>query len=119
MGDWTAAAKAAASGLPQAGDALAVDRKTQKRLEAEERQRLAALRKPLEKRLAQVEADMEKTRLRLAELDALIADPDFYADESRRNERKQVMTEHGEQSKHAADLDEQWLALQEELEALV
>ena len=115
----TAAAKAAASGSSQAGDAPAMDRKTQKRLDAEERQRLAALRKPLEKRLAQIEAAMEKTRLRLAELDALIADPGFYADESRRAQRKQVMTEHGELSKHAGELDEQWLALQEELEALV
>jgi ATP-binding cassette subfamily F protein 3 len=115
----SAAAKAAASGASDAADAPAVDRKTQKRQEAEERQRLAALRKPLEKRLAQVEADMEKTRLRLAELDALIADPEFYADESRRTERKEVMAEHGELSKHAGELDEQWLALQEELEALV
>ncbi|MGN6581103.1 MAG: ABC-F family ATP-binding cassette domain-containing protein [Bordetella sp.] len=115
----TAAAKATASGASEPGNALAADRRTQKRQEAHERQRLAALRKPLEKRLTQIEADMEKTRSRLAALDALIADPDFYADESRRNERKQVMTEHGELSKRAAELDEQWLALQEELEALV
>ena len=116
----TAAAKAIASdSSPDTADAPAVDRKTQKRQEAEERQRLAALRKPLEKQLAKVEAGMEKTRLRLAELDALIADPDFYADESRRVERKQVMTEHGELSKRAGELDDEWLAIQEALEALV
>ncbi|WP_026350153.1 ABC-F family ATP-binding cassette domain-containing protein [Bordetella sp. FB-8] len=115
-----ATAKTAASATSVGADNIpAVDRKTQKRLEAEERQRLAALRKPLEKRLAKVESDMEKTRLRLAELDALIADPDFYADESHRAQRKQVMTEHGELSKRAGELDEEWLMVQEELEALV
>ena len=113
-----AAEKAAASGSsPDTGEP-AVDRKTQKRLEAEERQRLAALRKPLEKQLAKVEAEMEKARSRLAELDALIADPDFYSDESRRAQRQKVMAEHGELNKRAGELDEQWLAIQEELEAL-
>ena len=39
-----------------------VDRKAQRRAEAEQRQRLAALRKPLEARLAKVETEMEKLR---------------------------------------------------------
>ena len=41
---------------------MRVDRKAQRRAEAEQRQRLAALRKPLEARLAKVETEMEKLR---------------------------------------------------------
>jgi ATP-binding cassette subfamily F protein 3 len=117
-----AAEKSAERAAKKTGDAsLAVsadvDRKTQKRQEAEERQRLSNLRKPLEKQLAQVERDMEKTRSRLAELDTLIADPDFYSGE-RRAQRQQALADHGELSKQAGELDERWLAIQEKLEAL-
>jgi len=93
------------------------DRKAQKRQEAEARQRLSALRKPLETRLAKVEAEMEEARARLAALDALIADPDFYSDE-RRAERQQALSEHGELGKKMGALEEAWLEIQEELETL-
>ena len=95
-----------------------VDRRTQRRQEAEERQRLAGLRKPLESKLKKVESDMDKAQARLKELDALIADPGFYADE-RRQERLQALAEHGDLSKQAGLLEEQWLELQEQLEELV
>ncbi|WP_442597548.1 ABC-F family ATP-binding cassette domain-containing protein [Parapusillimonas sp. JC17] len=98
-------------------DAQAVDRKAQRRQEAENRQRLSALRKPLETQLKKVEADMEKAGNRLAALDALIADPGFYADE-RRDERLKALEEHGDLSKKHAQLEEKWLSLQEELETL-
>ena len=94
-----------------------LDRKAQKRLEAEQRQRLSTLRKPLETRLSKVDADMEKARQRLQALDALIADPDFYSD-ARRTERQQVMAEHGELAKTLVELEEQWLEIQESLETI-
>jgi ATP-binding cassette subfamily F protein 3 len=97
------------------GSAPALDRKTQKRLEAEERQRQSALRKPLEKQLTSTEARMEKTAARLHELDALIADPDLYTDE-RRDQRLRVLEEHGELTKQHAELEESWLTLQEALD---
>ena len=102
---------------PAAAQPSATDRKAQRRQEAEERQRLAALRKPLEKRLAKVEADMEYARLRLQELDALVADPGFYSD-ARRDERLKVLSEHGELTKQSGQLEEEWLTLQEELERI-
>jgi len=100
-----------------AGGESAAERKAQRRREAEERQRLSALRKPLEKQLAALEADMEKQRARQQELDALIADPDFYGD-ARRDERVRVLAEHGELAKRLESAEERWLQLQEELEAL-
>ena len=101
----------------QNGTTVSVDRKAQRRQEAEERQRLSILRKPLEKKLTAVEQAMAKTSERLKTLDASIADPDLYADD-RRDERLLILGEHGELSKKQAELEEQWLSLQEELEAL-
>ncbi|WP_397475268.1 ribosomal protection-like ABC-F family protein [Pusillimonas sp.] len=101
-----------------AGGDATIDRKAQRRLDAEERQRLSKLRKPLETSLKKVETQMEQARLRLDELDTLIADPQFYAD-SRRDERPSVLAEHGELTKRMEGLEEQWLELQEELEGLV
>ncbi|MGE4368048.1 MAG: ABC-F family ATP-binding cassette domain-containing protein [Burkholderiaceae bacterium] len=94
------------------------DRKSQRRQQAEERQRLSTLRKPIEKRLQQVESSIEAAALRLKALDALIADTSLYSDE-RRDERVAVLAEHGELSKHHARLEEEWLTLQEELESIL
>ncbi len=121
--DWLAArsasARADARHDTQSGNAAApgVDRKTQRRQDAEERQRLAAVRKPLDSKLKKIEVDMDKAGQRLRELDALIADPDFYSD-ARRGERLKVLSEHGELSKKHGQLEEQWLELQEELESI-
>jgi len=118
--DWLAARTAqekAADTLARdpSGAAEPVNRKAQRRLEAEQRQRLAALRKPLESELAKVEADMEKIRAALHKLDDLIADADLYSD-ARRAERQQVMAEHGDLGKRMGALEERWLELQEALE---
>uniref|UniRef100_UPI003340AAEB ABC-F family ATP-binding cassette domain-containing protein n=1 Tax=Pusillimonas noertemannii TaxID=305977 RepID=UPI003340AAEB len=90
-----------------------VDRKAQRRQEAEERQRLSTLRKPIEASIRKLETRMERDRKRLDELDALIADPEFYSD-ARRDERLAVLAEHGELSKRMDALEEEWLLLQEE-----
>ncbi len=94
-----------------------IDRKQQKREEAEQRQRLALLRKPLDIKLAKVEKELEQAQAKIAKLDALIADPDLYS-EARRQERVTSLAEHGELTKRAGQLEEQWLELQTELEAL-
>ncbi|MFA5598557.1 MAG: ATP-binding cassette domain-containing protein [Pusillimonas sp.] len=101
----------------EANGGLAVDRKTQKRLDAEERQRLSTLRKPLLKQVESLEKKMATARARLDSLNALIADPDFYSDE-RRDERVKALAEHGELGKTLEQLEEDWLMAQEELEAI-
>lgn len=98
-------------------EGVAPDRKTQRRLEAELRQQRAIKRKPLEKQLAKVESEMDATAQRMAELDKVIADADLYSDE-RREERLQVLSEHGELTRRHAELEENWLELQEGLEAI-
>jgi ATP-binding cassette subfamily F protein 3 len=111
-GERTEAARIAAIEAPPS-----TDRKLQRRLEAEQRQRIAAARKPLEAKLAKVDAEMEKIRGRLDALDSVIADADLYSD-ARRAERQKVMSEHGELGKRMSELEEQWLSLQEAIEAV-
>ena len=94
------------------------DRRTQRRLEAEARQRVAVLKKPLEQKLKGIERDMEKTSSRLAELDTLIADPDFYTD-TYKDSRPGLLAEHGELSKQHEQLENSWLDIQEQIEQLV
>lgn len=95
-----------------------VDRKKQRQEEAERRQQLSVLRKPLDKQITSIEADMEKTRARLVELDERIADPALYED-ARRAERIASLAEHGSLTTSLDDLEMAWLTLQEELEALI
>ncbi|MCW3155086.1 ABC-F family ATP-binding cassette domain-containing protein [Achromobacter spanius] len=119
--DWLAARnageRAEAARESAEGSEPVVDRKAQRRAEAEQRQRLSALRKPLESKLAKVEAEMEKLRVKLHALDAIIADADLYSD-ARRAERQKVMAEHGEHGKRMDDLEEQWLEIQGSLEEI-
>ena len=98
-------------------DSSSTDRKQQKRLEAAQRQRLAVLRKPLEKKLTLIEQAMQQAQTELTKLDQLIADPDLYSEE-RRDERLNALSRHGELSKQHAEHEEQWLELQTELESL-
>lgn len=93
------------------------DRKAQRRQEAELRQRQAQQRKPLESRLKKVESTMEKAQLRLQELDTLMQDPDFYSDRYK-DQRPALMAEHGELSKTHQMLEEEWLEIQEAMEAI-
>ncbi len=94
-----------------------INRKEQKRFEAEERQRKAALRKPLEKRLAIVEAQVEKNQTRIAEIDGFIADESFYSDE-RRDERVKLLEEHGTLTRETQSLEEEWITLLEQIEEI-
>ena len=94
-----------------------VDRRAQRRIEAEIRQQRAVKRKPLEKKLSKVESEMEAAAARMAQLDLVIAEADLYSDE-RREERLQVLSEHGELTRRHAELEEQWLELQEALEVI-
>ncbi len=93
------------------------DRKTVRRQQAEERQRIARLRKPLDKRLAELEKSMDAVNQRIAQINALIADESFYSEE-RRDERVTVLAEHGELTGKAQTLEDQWLQVQESIEAL-
>jgi len=118
-----AAAAAAAAGSAAAGaeaDALpmsAAERKEQKRLEAEQRQKLSAQRKPLENRLKKVDEQMARRSAQKADIDTALADPAIY-DADNKPKLKTLLADQVECTKELEALEGEWLELQEQLEAL-
>jgi ATP-binding cassette subfamily F protein 3 len=94
-----------------------VDRKEQKKLEAEERQRLSALRKPIEARIKRLEEQMAKGQAKKAEIDARLADSSIY-DANNKEELKKLLTDQAYCTKDLEQLETEWLEQQEMLERI-
>ena len=94
-----------------------MDRKTQKRQEAEARQRLSEQKKPLLKRLTALERELTPLNAEKAALDAQLADEAIYSAE-RKSEMQAALKRQGEVSARLAELEEDWLMVQMEIEAL-
>ncbi len=92
-------------------------RKLRKRLEAEERGRLAALRRPIQAVVRQLEAEIAELSQEKARLDALLADPDTYGEDNK-EALQQALLRQAEASERLHRAEEAWLARSEELEAL-
>ena len=88
--------------------------KEQKRKEAEARNRAYAVLKDHRKRIAALDKQMERDNARMEELLTLMADPDFYINES---ESTDAIAEHATLKKRIATAEEEWFMLTEELEA--
>ena len=95
-----------------------VDRKEQKRQEAEARQRLSAQRKPIEARIRRLEELMERLNTRKRGLDAQLADPAIYA-EARKETLKQALFEQAQVTRELEELEAEWLEQQAALETVV
>jgi ATP-binding cassette subfamily F protein 3 len=104
---------AAAAAIP----VPAADRKEQKRLEAEERQRVAAVKKPIENRVKRLEEQMAKLNARKSEIDARLLDPAIY-EADRKDELKTLVADQAFVVRDLGSLEEEWLELQEQLESL-
>ena len=113
-----APASAAATVAPAAREAAAPDRKEQKRLEAEARQRLSARRKPLENRIQQLEERIEHLSGRKGELAVQLVDPAIYAEASK-DRLKAALLDQAELSRELEQAEAEWLELQDALEALL
>jgi ATP-binding cassette subfamily F protein 3 len=94
-----------------------VDRKQQRRLEAEERNRRSAQRRPLEKRLQALETEMARLTAERTRVETLLAAPHLYEDQSR-DQLQAFLTDQSRVTARLKDLEEQWLDLQTQLEAL-
>ncbi|MEW6677796.1 MAG: ATP-binding cassette domain-containing protein [Pseudomonadota bacterium] len=99
---------------PQASSA---ERKEQKRLEAEARQRLSAQKKPIESRIKRLEEQMDRLNSRKLELDGELAAPDIYT-EVNKDRLKAFLYEQAQLAKELEELETEWMAQQEALEAL-
>ena len=111
-----AARRAGLTGQSTAKDSGS-DRKEQRRVEAQERQRLAELRKPLQKEITALEKRLEKLNAEKARLDALLADEKTYQDAN-----KALLTEslrkQTEVKKELEKVEAEWLEKQAALEAV-
>ena len=94
-----------------------MDRKEQKRIEAQERQRLSSLRKPMEKRLQVVEKQMSELQTQYASIEQTLADTVIY-DAERKADLKSILEQQSQCRVLMKQLEEEWLQLQETLEQL-
>ncbi|AXT46140.1 ATP-binding cassette domain-containing protein [Chromobacterium rhizoryzae] len=105
------------AGKPSSGDAQGLNRKEQKRQEAEARQRLSQLRKPLQNKLNKLEKELDQLSAAKAELDGFMASADAYGDANRQRLADAVRRQ-GEVATRLAEVEEAWLEAQAELETL-
>ena len=95
----------------------AVERREQKRQEAERRQQAAVKRKPLEQRVRKLEQRMEKLHGEQTAIENTLAEPHSY-DEVNKDRLKDMLLRQGQISGELEQLEAEWLDLHEELEAL-
>ncbi len=100
-----------------AAEDQAPSRRELRKQQAQERQRLAAARKPLQARLAKLEGEIARVSDALRELDARLADPDFYHSDQA-DEVAATLKQRGELAQQLEALEERWLELTAELESI-
>ena len=98
--------------------APSVNKKEARQQAALERQRIANLKKPLQKELASVEKKLNPLSTELKALDAKLADTTFYTDGDQ-DEVAAALKRHGELAAQVEELEARWLELSEAIEAIV
>jgi ATP-binding cassette, subfamily F, member 3 len=101
----------------QADASASPDRKTQKRVEAQLRQRRSTSRKPLVTRQQALEREMETLGAEKKSLDLWLAAPEAYVDEAR-EALKTALARQGELTWKLARLEAEWLELAEALDRM-
>jgi ATP-binding cassette, subfamily F, member 3 len=112
-----AALKAADAPSPGAGADGSVNRKEQRRQEAETRQKLAHLKKPLQNRIAKIEKEMDALNAEKATLDTFVADPASYAAEQK-TRLTEAIRRQADVNARLETLEAEWLDAHEELEQI-
>lgn len=103
--------------VPQAeqeNNQSSVNRKEQKRREAELRQQTA----PLRKKLQQFEMQMDNLSTKLVEIETQLGESELYLAENK-DKLTTLLAEQVSHKKQLEEIEMQWLALQEELEELL
>ncbi|HET9763895.1 MAG TPA: hypothetical protein VFR50_10280, partial [Casimicrobiaceae bacterium] len=113
--EWARRRRADDAPLPPA--APAADRKARRRAQAAERARLAELRRPLQQRIAAVEAEMQTLAGEKQELEAWLATEDAYAETSKES-LVAALERQGDLTWQLARTEAAWLELQSQLEEI-
>jgi ATP-binding cassette subfamily F protein 3 len=93
------------------------DRKEQKKLEADARQRRAAVRKPLEQKLAELETKMRACTTERDNIGQWLAGEDAYLEENKAR-LQEMLKRQGELVTELADIEWKWFEVQSKLEDL-
>jgi len=115
--DYAQRARASEQAASAAGQAPP-SRKEQKRLEADERARRLAQRKPLEAQVRSQEQEIARLGAERLRLENLLAAPDIYG-RARKEDLKRALLEQAQVARRLQEAEERWLALSAELETLV
>ncbi|MEM5439301.1 ATP-binding cassette domain-containing protein [Paraburkholderia diazotrophica] len=99
------------------GADASVNRKEQRRQEAETRQKLAHLKKPLQTRIAKIEKEMDALNAEKTTLDAFVADPASYGAEQK-TRLTETIRRQAEVNARLETLEAEWLEAHEELEQI-
>ena len=94
------------------------DRREQKRIDAQDRQRLSALKKPIENRIRKLEQQIAAATEKKAGLDARLADSSIY-EAGKKDELKALLTEQAACAQSLEQLEMEWLEQQEALETIL
>ncbi len=115
------AARAAHADEDDAARALSAggagNRKDQRRQEAQARQKLAQLKKPLQTRIARIEKEMEALNAQKATLDAFVADTASY-EPAMKGQLTDALRQQADVHSRLETLEAEWLEVQEELEQI-
>ncbi|WP_028211397.1 ATP-binding cassette domain-containing protein [Paraburkholderia mimosarum] len=119
-----AALKEASAGTANAGNGGngsnagdGVNRKEQRRQEAEQRQKVAHLKKPLQAKISKIEKEMDTLNGEKSALDAFVADPSSYEPEQK-SRLTDAIRRQAEVASRLETLEAQWLDAHEELEQI-
>jgi ATP-binding cassette subfamily F protein 3 len=113
----TRAAAKEASASPDGMQDLGVNRKEQRRQEAQERQKLSHLKKPLQSRIAKIEKEMDALNTEKAALDTYVADPASYEPAAKAKLTESIRRQADVNARLEA-LEHEWLEAHEELEQI-
>jgi ATP-binding cassette subfamily F protein 3 len=94
-----------------------IERSDQKKMTAQERQRLATLKKPLTTKLTKLENEMTVVNKELARIEHSMADETIY-DATRKDELKSLLDTQVNSKRQLERIESEWLQLNEELEKL-
>jgi ATP-binding cassette subfamily F protein 3 len=99
----------------ETGITTPIDRRAQKRAEAEARQKLSEARRPLQQKIDRIEKEIAALSAEKQSLDAWLATPEAYAEEQKAK-LKVALARQGDLAWQLARDETQWLELQEALE---
>jgi ATP-binding cassette subfamily F protein 3 len=91
--------------------------KKDKKLEAEQRQKMAALKKPIENKIKHLEVQIAKRNEQKADVDAKLGEASIY-EAANKAKLKTLLADQSFYKKDLATLEAEWLDLQEQLETL-